>query len=721
MKSLIFNNLRFNLKLRLSYWFCTCLLPCLSLAQDSTYTPVSDCANINAFLSNGQMALIRPLINRLLETGALMLNPDKSDSLDVVIQRMGLDVGTTFALLREEFSLLDSTIKYRTYEQYYHGIKVDGGGYTVVFRIAGEPTDPCDEAFMLFPHVLTGINLSSNSNILAADLPDMLSVDNLYESELLITHHIEYQCEYRLAWRVVYEDETLKVAWIDAMTGEIIKTAAILAHLNAPTQAYGTQNLTDRTIGGQTTLETPDQKIAVYNFATCPNSKLSSGEWVSSLIPVTNAAQWSIEANPKVYQAYYVIVPIVENYKTINIKFDKVNAGVCNKRGAFAILGPTTNIAYVLFGEESGQSYAVFDVAGHELAHTYLSKYLTYDKIGNKTLHEGICDMLGTYVEYLSTNNLDWLLADDDPVLFGRDLRVPQFRCYSDVKNGVSPHERSLPLSHWFYLISEGRNEKNIPGLSIHKAIKIVLDALKLLPSNSDYPDMMKATISIVLAQYGRCSDEFLAVARAWEYICVNTGYALADGSIPSCGPLKIIGPDWVCEEDDAAEFCVQGGLPLAQYRFTIVGGKSTQYQSVCGMQGNTQFGTCNCLTLTNFPKYQFYPQSISIEVFSPQIGAKYIDTKRVILKDCNADDPNCSEYYANQYDSNPNRNRDGYDPIQNNSVKVREFDFMGRLLYEGPPNSPYQLRSSTSGLTLRLYYDTSGKLIRSEKLFSLR
>ena len=691
-------------------------------AQESNYQPASSCSNYNAFAKSSQIEQVKPLVSAVRENGTLLLNPEKADSMDLLFQKLGVTTGTIFQLVKETKSRLDSTKFFRKYQQYYNGVEVDGGGYTTAYIGPNGPTDPCAEAYMMAPHILTEISLNQNPSVSPTSLASILQVQNVASFKLLITHNLSNQCEYKLVWKTTYFKEYPKISWVDAQTGIILKTIDATMDINAPTVTYGTQNLNDRTVGNTTTLETPDQRVVSYNFGnTCPVNPVNENEWVINFIPTTTANEWSNEGSPEIYQAFYVTSLAVPIYDSIGINFGVVNVATCPVNNAFSLFGSTVDNAFIEIGQPGGSTGALFDVIGHELGHTFLNEFLDYTTPGNQSLHESISDMLGTYVEFMANGNVDWVMGDDETAvanLVGRDLANPgvNFDCFTEVSNFGSNqrHNRSKPLGHWFFLISQGN--QNISSLGIQHALDIILDALNLIESDSDYPDLMEATMTIVEDQFGRCSNEFLAVARAWEAICVPTGFAV-NGVIPSCNFI-ISGPTWVCEESEYAQFCAQGGLPNYQFRFRIIGKKSTDYESVCGMQGNTQYG-CTYLTLIDFPKYPYYPQYVTIELYSPQAGPQFTQRKRLKLVDCNGDDPTCEEY--NELQNEEGEDRFSYNYSEKTDVKyikVRAFDLMGRQVFEKNTNNLQRNELQYHGILILVFYSEKGEIVKVSKAF---
>ena len=254
------------------------------------------------------------------------------------------------------------------------------------------------------------------------------------------------------------------------------------------------------------------------------------------------------------------------------------------------------------------------------------------------------------------------------------------------------------------------------PAIGLNTGINVVLEALNLVGRDASVGDYMNATLTVAEENFGRCSDEFYAFLNAWEQVCVDTGID------PSPCEYTVSGPSWVCEENDYAKFCVQGGLPDAHYRWYIIGKKSTEYESTCGMQGNVQKG-CNCLTLIDFPKYPYYPQYITIEVYSPTVGPDHIVKKRVKLVDCNHDDPTCEEYFGLLVSPTHSDKirlevipKSSYDPNNSGEFSIGVFDLFGRQIYYGTQSEFDQLKFTLqNGIYVLVKVDESGRVTSSD------
>jgi hypothetical protein len=693
-------------------------------AQENNYQPASDCSNYNAFAKSSQIEQVKPLVLAVRENGTLLLNPEKADNMELLFQKLGVTTGTTFQFEKETKSRLDSTKFFRKYQQYYYGVEVEGGGYTTAYIGPGGPTDPCAEAYMMAPHSLTEISLNHNPTVPSTNIPSILDVQNVESSKLLITHNLTNQCEYRLVWRVAYHKDYSKISWVDAHSGAIIRTIDSRAGHNAPTITYGQQFLNDRTIGTTTTLESPDGSVIVYDFDNdCP-SNITPANWPTTAVPSTNNAnEWTNESTQGAYQTFWTISQAVSLYEGIGIDFGTVNVGSCDEEGAFCLNGSNTNEAFITIGTLNNRPLGLFDVVAHELGHAFMFEFIQYNNLGNRTLHEAMADIFGTYIESLVPNNngIDWSIGDDEPQVandprINRNLQATPNNCFQNTQNNLDWYVRGQPLGHWYFLISQGDAARGIPALGTLQSLTILIEALNLIEDNSDIPDLMEATMTIVEEQFGRCSNEFLAAARAWEAICVPTGFAV-NGVVPSCN-FTISRPNQVCEESDYAQFCAVGGLPNYNYRFRIIGKKSTEYKSSCGMIGNTQDG-CNCLTLIDFPKYPYYPQYITIELYSPTAGIQFTQCKRVKLVDCNGDDPTCEEY--NELQNEEGEDRFSYSSLEQTDVKyvkVRAFDLMGRQVFEKNTNSLQRNEFQYHGILILVFYSEKGEIVKVSKAF---
>lgn len=636
-----------------------------------------------------------------------------------------LELGNDYSLqyLSTRVSRFDENIEFRRYEQYFKGVKVEGGGVTVAYRITGDgpvgTNGPCDELYMISPYIFTEIDINVNPDIDENQLTSIVGGSLSKQAELVIENNLLGNCNYSLVWRVLYNDGSPKLSWISAHDGTILKTIDSRININAPTVTYGTQMLNDDNQGSTTFLRTPDGRITSYDFFSigCPSDPLVESEWTNDLIPTTSNSEWTTEAAEEVYQAFYVTSEVDQAYQSIGIVFGNINVSSCSVQNAFSIRGSTIEDAYIMLGQLGSDPLSLVDVVAHELGHTYLNDFLNYTNTGgNATLHEGISDIIGTYIESL-IQGIDWVMGDDEPNVANhpalqRNLEIPRNNCLTTAP--FQQHERGLVLGHWYYLMTTSGS----PAIGLNTGINVVLEALNLVGRDASVDDFMNATLTVAEENFGLCSDEFNAILNAWEQVCVDTGID------PSPCEYTVSGPSWVCEENDYAKFCIQGGLPNAHYRWTIIGKKSTEYESTCGMQGNSQEG-CNCLTLIDFPKYTYYPQYITIEVYSPTVGPDFIVKKRVKLVDCNHDDPTCEEYYRLLIAPTQSAemgleviSKPSYETIYSDESTIKVFDLYGRPKFDGIQSEFDPLKLTLqNGIYILVKFDEFGRITSSDKI----
>ncbi len=497
--------------------------------------------------------------------------------------------------------------------------------------------------------------------------------------------------------------------------------------------------LFDKTVSGVTSLESPDGKIIGYDFSGfAPNERLVPGLFTSNLIPTTTqSTTWEYVSDRRsgVYQAFYVAQEILPIMNGIDMNFEKVHigAGLPAFRG-IALFGSNTENAFVVLGELGNVPMGLVDVVAHELTHCYFFEVLEEPRNAiAASIHEGLADIVAVYVESVFQGNvIDWVMGDDDDAIAtetDRDLENPDpnFDCFDEVKESNVATFRGLPLSHWFFLITVGSIADGIPALGIQKAMEILLDAVSDLGGTSpDYPELAAATINIALEEYGRCSDELLALALAWEHICVPLpANILIAGDFHPCSELTLTGPLYTCEENEYISICIKTPITGVNYRWTIEGLLSTEFESSYGMDGNIQAGG-NCLTLTTFPNYPYYPQRVTVYVYSTFGGTDIVQTHNFTIFDCNKDDPTCEEYYEPLPKLDNSHAVDAFyqheDQAFDSVIKyLKIYNFTGEEIYKGEYDSGLIFKLKREGLLFIQYFNASKQLIKIEKKLEIR
>jgi hypothetical protein len=621
------------------------------------------------------------------------------------------------------------------------------GGFTILIEpgpgaIPGPPcegcppVDPCGLVMMIAPQIYEGLDASVPTSPLiglagiASYLPAS-AVPASVEGELRIVDNIKGDCAYRLVWKLHYTDAAQgdRVGWVDAQTGELLNEASRHANKNAPTADWGIQNMPDSEDGNNTMLR--NDRLAVHDM-----SEVSVWEVVNlrsnfndNQIPISPSSRnWNdTDANPEVFQAFWMSDLVLGVFASaLDVHFVDVRIGVHPTAIGAISFEPGTpgERANFAFGLYDGVPTVEYDIIGHELGHAVIRQFFGTSQIQSRSLHEGLADIFGTYIEaVLHPDGLNWILGYYMPLVI-RDLENTARKCFTDIMHLESSHERGEALGHWFFLCVTGDAATGIPPMDIDEVMQIIMEALPNLGGNPDYPDLMAATIDIAEHAFGTCSDQFLTILRAWEQICVPTGHRLANPDEPCV--FLISSTNMPCEESGVFSVCLSSnsGLDVASGRWTITGRKSAHFDSLLGMQGNSQQGG-SCLHITSIPDMPFYPQAMTIYYWNSAVGN--VVSQRISIVDCDGDDPTCEEHYSNaifrqgiktqeaniaHWSSEINKEAM---PLESD-LKIIAYDLTGRRLR---PNWPQLFSSwdSAPQIVILTYWDKQGEFVRAEKI----
>lgn len=651
------------------------------------------------------------------------------------------DTSTTYEYLgRIESNLLGGD--YLRYRQLYQGIPIVDGGFTIrvipndpTSALSNNPPDPNGDCWRLASisvNVYEEIDVNTNPTFTIGQIQDSLqgTVIQVDSIELKIINNLMGYCDYRLVYEVQYENEEdgSLVAIVDAHSGSTLHYSSAHSYKEAPTADWGPQNMDDYDILGFTFLA--NDRLQVIDMTAENPSDIELlwrhfNQGVMPKIPISQQSWEPTDADPNVFQAFWMANDIINLYDTdFGVVFEDVRLGVhLTLPGAVAYFHDVPeDKALFAIGTRDGKSMVEYDIIGHELAHSVIRKFFLSEYIESATLHEGIAEMFGTYME-AKLDELDWIGGDDIPAEI-KDLANPTYDCFTDVShfNGQNDqYPRSEPLTHWFYLCVNGDVTNGILPITIEEVMGLVYESLSSLGSNPDYPDLMEVTMDLAEEKYGTCSYEFLTILRAWEQICVPTGHRLAN---PAATCVYTTGPSWVYEEDDYIHVCLNTfhGLDTDKGRWTIIGPQSTSFASVRGMTGNSQDGG-QCITITQIPDYPYYPQRITIQYWNSEYGDFL--TRSIIIRDEDQSHPTCEEYYdliplANNEDSfeafmSSMESLHSIDQNSDKELNLIVYDMMGNVLNI----TEDQIRNQTFGqprIIILTYWDKDGRLIKSKK-----
>lgn len=198
-------------------------------------------------------------------------------------------------------------------------------------------------------------------------------------------------------------------------------------------------------------------------------------------------------------------------------------------------------------GDGSVEPLTVLDIVAHEVGHGLMSftADLDYsDAVESGAMNEGFSDIWAICVEDYSIDpsNPDdadkniWVVGEETGLSI-RSPENPKLNNNPDTYEGdfwetnpASPHNNSTVLSHWFYILSEGKsgtNDKgdtyNVTGIGIDKAADVAYRMLTVyLTASSQYIDARTAAINAANDLYGGGSLEVTSVTNAWFAVGVG-------------------------------------------------------------------------------------------------------------------------------------------------------------------------------------------------------
>ena len=689
--------------------------------------------------------------------GIIELHPFSLDEIggwDGLVNSLTDDVAISFSHVGTKVSRLRHGT-YHRFQQYYKGIPVEDGGLTILVDSEDPqayigppcpgcpmgPSNPCDLVHAIAPHIYDDININTTPTISHTSIISYLD-GQVIESdriELKIANNINRNCEYKLVYQVDYTDaqEGDLVGWIDASTGETLYKTSRHNNKNAPTTDSGTQFMNDQVEGNNTVLQ--NDRLTAHDMSgeTANSTNQLGDDFDNDQIPESPTTRdWNCidqttvcnDAPTNVFQAFWMTDQVIEEFETqLGIVFEDVHIGIHPTAFGATSFGPAhpDDRSNYVFGFIGGNSTVEYDVIAHELGHTIIREFISSAQVEGGSLHEGLADMFGTYIEsILDPNGIDWVMGDDIPFTV-RDLQNTNLNCFTNIQNLTQVHDRSEALGHWFFLCVNGDATNNIPPMNIDEVIGLVYEALPNLGDNPDYPDLMDAVMDLAEGVYGTCSDQFLTILRSWEQICVPTGHRMANPNAP-CAVLT--GNTNVCEESNYINICLSSnsGLNTTFGRWNIIGRNSTTFKSVRGMQGNAQQGGA-CIQIYEIPEMPFYPQTITIKYWNSNIGQNI--TRRVTIRDCDGDDPTCEEYYDNQglvgNDDHDNSMqsvlpiRSSFIDSDSESIQLQliVFDLMGNRLNITEQDLEMNRQFDSPRIVIFTYWNQHGELVESKKV----
>ncbi|MDR0657416.1 MAG: M4 family metallopeptidase [Mediterranea sp.] len=474
----------------------------------------------------------------------------------------------------------DNNSTHTFYQQYYKGIKVEGGEFSVhatrdsirsilgVFEWVG---DLDINAKLSEQEALEYALKYTGAEIYKWQVPEEEVWikehygDTFYpKGELVVVKdRLNTNSKYCLAYKFsVYAHKPMSsnYVWVDAITGEIVNIESRIFYSNASgtaaTRYSGTRIITTDSYNGgfrlkETRMNTPIQTYNMHwgvNFNNATDFVDNDNNWTAAEYNNANRDNAALDAHWGAEMVY-------DYFKQVHNRnsWDGNGGaiwGYVNANMYGLGLGTSDNAFWspqdhrMVYGYGTNSPLTTLDICAHEFAHGVCEATAGLPNSGESgAINESLSDIWAACVEnyvnitYGLSKNV-WLLGEDtgsasrslsNPNLFGQ----PDTYDTSSWNSNADAHLNSGVGNFWFFLLSQGGNGTNdlnnvysVAGIGITKAAAIAYKAeTSYLTSYANYAQFRNATISAATDLYGVYSSEEMAVTNAWHAVGVGNRF----------------------------------------------------------------------------------------------------------------------------------------------------------------------------------------------------
>jgi len=449
----------------------------------------------------------------------------------------------------------------------------------------------------------------------------------------------------------IYAKEPLSRKWVyvDANTGKILLTDAIIKHItaNGNTLYSGIVPFQTRFVSSNYILEDTTRGLGIYT-GSYNNTTATTND-------VTNQSTFWSKPQPAI-DAHWGATNVYDYWKKIHNRKSYDDAD--SRLNSYVNYGTNYNNAYwngseMTYGDGSKVINGGFDpltsidVCGHEIGHgvcEYTANLVYQQESG--AMNEGLSDIWGETIEhYASPNKPSWQIGSEIGRVPLRSMSNPKFYSDPDTYNGTywvfagtgcnmgadycGVHTNSGVMNKWYYLLTVGGSGTNdvstsyvVAGLGWDKAAKITYATELTLASTDNFAIFRTASIATATALYGACSAEVEAVTRAWNAVNVGTAFI-------ACGPqIGFVNDDTVITMDPKAAACpssVTLDIPIKINAAPLGGSPTITVIDTGSAKAGVDYNIA--VKTVTFPVGTISTQHIFVEIFNH--GA--IDTAKVL------------------------------------------------------------------------------------------
>lgn len=361
----------------------------------------------------------------------------------------------------------------------------------------------------------------------------------------------------------VYASEPVsrQEVYVDAKTGKVLGTNALILETNAPGTAVtaysGNQSIVADQVSatsyrlretgrnGGTAIETYNLKQGT-NYSRATDFTDTDNTWNNvntSKDQYATDAHWGAEKTVDYLKAKF-------NRNSIDNNHFAIKSYVHYSRNYFNAFWDGSRMTYGDGSSTNGNKpLTALDVCAHEIGHGMTTKTanLVYQKESG-ALNEAFSDILGNSVEFWARpTQASWKLGEDfsyvirdmanpnaygDPDTYGGTYWVNPNCTPSSTNDYCGVHTNSGVLNFWYYLLvngGSGTNDKgfayNVTGVGLDKAAQIAYRTLTTyLTSTSTYANARTYSLQAAADLYGAGSAEVTQTTNAWNAVGVGGG-----------------------------------------------------------------------------------------------------------------------------------------------------------------------------------------------------
>ena len=361
----------------------------------------------------------------------------------------------------------------------------------------------------------------------------------------------------------VYASEPVsrQEVYVDAKTGKVLGTNALILETNAPGTAVTAYSGNQAIVADQVSATSYRLRETGRNGGTAIETyNLKQGTTYSRAVDFTDTdntwnnvntakdqyatdAHWGAEKTVDYLKAKF-------NRNSIDNNHFAIKSYVHYSRNYFNAFWDGSRMTYGDGSSTNGNKpLTALDVCAHEIGHGMTSKTanLVYQKESG-ALNEAFSDILGNSVEFWARpTKASWKLGEDfsyvirdmanpnaygDPDTYGGTYWVNPNCTPSSTNDYCGVHTNSGVLNFWYYLLvngGSGTNDKgfayNVTGVGLDKAAQIAYRTLTTyLTSTSTYANARTYSLQAAADLYGAGSAEVTQTTNAWNAVGVGGG-----------------------------------------------------------------------------------------------------------------------------------------------------------------------------------------------------